>query len=202
LTERRKKVFQIGFNKCGTRTLHEYFKKNGKSSVHWDKGRLARQIFYNLRDGHPLLSGYERYDVFCDMESISRDFAFEAFKLFPLLSEQYPDAVFILNTRGRDNWIRSRLHHAKGVYVDRWKTLLKISSDDSLIAFWEREWTSHHQRVRDYFAARTFRFFEFDIEQDGPSVISENIPEFAMDERLYVTSGKTNYDISVAALAT
>lgn len=187
------KVIQIGFNKCGTRTLQKYFKRNGKNSVHWDRGRLARQVFANMQDGKPLLNGYEQFDVFLDMEWISNHFAFEAFKLFPMFAEQYPGAVFMLNTRTKENWLRSRLHHGRGKYADRWKKVLKISSDDRLVAFWEREWVQHHRRVRDYFASREIRFFVFDIETHGPAIISENIPEFGLDERLYVATGITDY---------
>ena len=30
------KVFQIGFNKCGTKSLMDFFVQNGYPSVHWD----------------------------------------------------------------------------------------------------------------------------------------------------------------------
>ena len=45
------KIFQIGFNKCGTKTLHHYFSRNGIRSVHWDEGRLAQRMFANLASG-------------------------------------------------------------------------------------------------------------------------------------------------------
>ena len=106
------KIFQIGFNKCGTRTIHQYFCDNGIRSVHWDEGRLAQRMFKNLSDGESLLAGYEEYDVFTDMEFLSESGVFlEGYKLFPFLAAQYPDAVFILNTRDRESWIRSRVSH-------------------------------------------------------------------------------------------
>jgi hypothetical protein len=44
------KIFQIGFNKCGTSTIHHYLRANGVRSVHWDDGRLAQRMFANLAD--------------------------------------------------------------------------------------------------------------------------------------------------------
>ena len=97
------KIFQIGFNKCGTKTLHHYFCRNGLRGVHWDQGRLAQRMFVNLARGNSLLEGYEQFDVFTDMEYLD-DFGsyLEAYKLFPHLAAQYPNAVFILNTRNRE----------------------------------------------------------------------------------------------------
>ncbi len=54
------RVFIIGFNKCGTRTLHYYFESNGYRAVHWDKGKLARTVFQNLVDSRPLLGRLQR----------------------------------------------------------------------------------------------------------------------------------------------
>ena len=38
------KIFQIGFNKCGTTSIHRMLVANGINSVHWDKGRLSKSI--------------------------------------------------------------------------------------------------------------------------------------------------------------
>ena len=38
------RIFLIGHNKCGTRSFHKLLRKNGYSSIHYDKGRLARRI--------------------------------------------------------------------------------------------------------------------------------------------------------------
>ena len=106
------KIFQIGFNKCGTKTLHHYFSRNGVRSVHWDYGRLAQRMFANLASGSKLLAGYEQFDVFTDMEYLNESGTYlEAYKLYRHLADQYPHSVFILNTRNREAWIRSRLGH-------------------------------------------------------------------------------------------
>ena len=64
-------IFQIGFNKCGSRTLFHFFKDNKIKSAHYDSGRLATSIFRHLNRGKPLL--HTRYDstvFFSDMENI------------------------------------------------------------------------------------------------------------------------------------
>ena len=42
------KIFIIGFNRTGTRTLHNYFNKNNILSLHWEYGRLAKRIKIQL----------------------------------------------------------------------------------------------------------------------------------------------------------
>ncbi len=178
------KIFQIGFNKCGTATIHHYLRSNGVSSVHWDGGRLARRMFANLADGHDLLAGYEAFDAFSDMEYLDANGTFlEAYKLFPYLAAQYPDAVFILNTRDREDWIRSRLRHSNVTYAARQRAYHKSKSVDELVAVWRGEWERHHRRVLQFFAGKPHRFFVCRIETDLPHLLSERLPECRFDDK-------------------
>lgn len=186
------RVFLIGFNKCGTRTIHWYFKSNGYQSVHWDSGRLAIAIFRNLTNSLPLLTGYEQYRVFSDMEEIVRGtFAFEAYKLYPYLSAQYSDSVFILNTRDVENWINSRLAHGKGGYAKKWMSILNVHSNEELISCWRRDWERHHENVERYFAGGQRRFLKFDVENDSPETINRALPEYRLDVDKFSTRGRT-----------
>jgi hypothetical protein len=185
------RVFQIGFNKCGTRTLFRYLQENGFRGVHWNKGRLAKAIFRNLSNGNDLLRGYENYDVLTDMEFVTKDFALEAYKLFPLLADAHPDAVFILNTREREDWIKSRFAHRHGNYSKKWKLALKIKDDAMLADFWRRDWDNHHARVEKYFSDKAARFVKFDIAKDSPEVLSRLFPGREMDVSAYRQMGKT-----------
>ena len=180
------KIFQIGFNKCGTSTIHNYLRANGVRSVHWDQGRLARRIFANLANGEDLLAGYEDFDAFTDMEFLDEAGTFlEAYKLFPYLAAQYPDAVFILNTRDREAWIRSRLGHGDGRYADRQRGYLKAASDALMAEVWRAEWERHHRRVTEFFAGKSHRFFLCRIETDLPHRLSEMLPECRLNEQHY-----------------
>ena len=185
------KVFLIGFNKCGTRTIHYHFKANGIGAVHFDHGRLALSMFRNLTNSKPLLTGYENFTAFSDMEMINADFAFEAYKLYPYLSDQYPDSVFILNTRNVEAWLQSRLKNSYGTYAQRWKRILKIREDEELLAAWRTDWAQHHDRVEDFFSRNKYRFFKFNIETDDPMTFNSGLPEFCLDARKYKVLGRT-----------
>jgi hypothetical protein len=181
------KIFQIGFNKCGTRTMHHYLRANGISSVHWDNGRLAQRMFANLANGDDLLTGYETFDAFTDMEFLdSTGLCYlEANKLFPYLAEKYPDAVFILNTRDREDWIRSRLAHGSEPYAERQMTYFNVTSEEELAERWRADWERHHRRVTEFFAGKPYRFFVCRIETDLPHLFNKVLPDLKLDESLY-----------------
>src|SRR5437870_5201929 len=102
------RIFQIGFNKCGTSTLTRFFEQNGVPSMHWNRGRLAMAMFENGAAGRPLISGFEANCFFGDMEVLTNTDYLAAYKLFPILAEENPTALFLLNTRNRREWINSR----------------------------------------------------------------------------------------------
>lgn len=68
------RIFQIGFNKCGTVSLSRFFAENGVPAVHYDLGRLGRTMHKRYLQGKPLidetiysqflfLSDFEYFDV-------------------------------------------------------------------------------------------------------------------------------------------
>jgi hypothetical protein len=180
------KIFQIGFNKCGTSTIHRYLRANSVRSVHWDEGRLAQRMFANLANGDNLLAGYEAFDAFTDMEYLDAKGTFlEGYKLFPYLAAQYPDAVFILNTRDREDWIRSRLRHSDGGYAMRHQAFYQTRSDHELAEIWRMDWERHHRRVMEFFSGKPQRFFVCRIETDLPQLLNERLPECRLDDRHY-----------------
>lgn len=91
------KVFCIGFNKTGTTSLHEYFEQAGLSSSH-DPGYQANT---RTMDEAELRAYLDAYDAFSDGERAN----------VPRLLELYPDAKFVLNTRGLKSWLESRVKH-------------------------------------------------------------------------------------------
>ena len=179
------KIFQIGFNRCGTRTIFKYLCANGLKGIHYDKGRLAKRIVENYERGRNLIAGYEKFDMFSDMEWLDRNRCLEAYKLFPQLAEQFPNAVFILNTRDREDWIRSRLKHQDGHYALLHKICFKLDSDEELIEHWRKDWDSHHARVTQFFSGKSHRFFVCRIETDLPHLLDQMLPELALDPLSY-----------------
>lgn len=156
------KIFQIGFNKCGTVSLHKFFESNGLKSIHWDRGRLARKIQSNFESGLPLLSGYENYDCLTDMES-QADNIFIYLTLFKELDKQYPNSKFILNIRNREQWIESRINHR-----DYLKVYQRITGLDrqGVIDLWTSDWDNHLKSVKEYFEERPDDLLVFDIDSE------------------------------------
>jgi hypothetical protein len=191
MPETRTKVFQIGFNKCGTRSLKAFFKKNGFRCVHWDDGKLAKAMFKNKASGRSLICGYEQFDVFTDMENMQGKNSLEAYKLYPDLAKEFPDALFILNTRDRERWIGSRLRHREGKLAENWKAHYGVTTDEELIAQWTEDWDAHHRQVKDFFHGSSYRFLVFDIEKDSPERLVEALPEANLDPRKYDQVGST-----------
>jgi hypothetical protein len=181
------KIFQIGFNRCGTKTIHNYLTVNGVRSVHWDHGHLAKRIFTNLTEGTELLTGYEDFDAFTDMEYLGASGTYlAAYKLFPYLAAQYPDAVFILNTRNREDWIRSRLQHGSDLtYAPRHMLHHNVNSASELAERWRADWDQHHRRVVEFFEGKPYRFFVCRIETDLPDLLNAMLPECQLESKYY-----------------
>lgn len=170
-----KKIIQIGFNLSGTRSITTFFKNNNFKALHWENGLIAKRIFFNLQNGIKLLHGLDA-TVFTDMEWLAHpNFYFEAYKLFPMLYLQYPDAYFVLNYREKNDWIKSRLNHFEGNYADRMMKTLGIENEEKLTKYWEKDWDRHHSRVRDFFSKNSANFIEFDLNKDGSDVFVNNI---------------------------
>lgn len=166
------KVFQIGFNKCGTSSLYRLFFKNRLKSCHWDLGKIALDFKANITIGKLAFEGtYSDYIFFSDMIHIDRSNLIEVYKYFDILDSHYPGSKFILNTRDIDKWISSRLHHGSGSFFRRFQKYYDLS-DNEIIDLWEAEWFLHTHRVLAHFKDRAQDLLVFDIEKDSPEKIS------------------------------
>ena len=160
-------IFLIGFNKCGTTSFHDYFKANGISSVHWRANTLAMAMHQNHQAGQPLLTGVDRWTAYTDMicipgtpwgSSNSDDKPLiEGCRYFKELHQDYPDALFVLNTRDPFAWIRSRLKHDQGRFARAYLDALRsdgIRNRRQLKKRWLLDWYQHHSEVLQYFSAQ------------------------------------------------
>lgn len=199
------RLFQIGFNRCGTMALQRLFRANGYRAAHWQGGRLAAGIEIARRRGEPLLSRVGEYDVYTDMElrgipelrkqwfpkpvfrtllrELARDDAWNpiyAYKYFAEFDAQYPGSKFLLNTRDRAGWVRSRC----GFKDDYRACVHGDHAHESLSALatcWEADWEAHHRAVREYFADRPDDFLVFDIEKDPIAKLVEFVAPAPLD---------------------
>jgi hypothetical protein len=166
------KIFQIGFNRCGTRSLAALFRESGVRSVHWDYGRLARRIQWNHQHGRALLQGYENYAFYADMEDAPNLYAH--IEYYKILDQQYPNSRFILNVRNKNRWLLSRLRH--GDYCER-HMLASGLSLSQVMDLWATQWDQHVKDVIKYFRNRE-TLLVFNIERDDVALLVSFLPEF------------------------
>lgn len=189
-----KKIFQIGFNKCGTYSIYHLFNQYSRprhKTIHWDHGKLAYSIYNNITSGKAFpLSEYDQYFVFTDMECFIADDSnnirhITIYKdFFDLLDINYPDSVFILNTRPVDHWIKSRLQHRNPhntiinnhdphicnnypMYIDLYKSIYKTTNEKDITDIWKNEWYEHHDTIQLFFGHRPKDLLVYDIENDS-----------------------------------
>lgn len=114
-----KRIFVIGPNKCATGSLHEFFNKNGLSSVHWDDGNLAKRMLTNISCGLDPIAGYEEYNCFLDFYLSTEDIFISPLLIREHIVKKYPKAIYILNTRNFESWDNSRNRHDNGSFAKR-----------------------------------------------------------------------------------
>lgn len=166
-------MLQIGLNKSGTTSIAKECKIGGQwgKTVHYDRGRPAEKIIKNYRRKKKLLDGLP-YSYFTDIEGLQKCACpFESEELLRLVKDQYPHAVFLLNVRDEDEWLKSRLAHphGKGKYPGLWLRCHPPgggSIADAMLAHRHR----HHEMVMRVFAGEPDRLLVFDIDKDDPDV--------------------------------
>ena len=167
------KIFQIGFNRCGTQSMYNFFSQNGIPSIHNGMGRLAVDIEANRRAGRKLLSGYDQYTFFSDMENVFE--GIYAYKYYRDLDTQYPGSKFILNIRNIDGFIQSRKKLIG--YLKIYMHVNKMTEQEA-IKQWRQHFETHIREVTEYFSGRESDLLIYDIENDSPSQIAEFCKSF------------------------
>lgn len=171
MSKKQKPIFQIGFNKAGSSSLHQFLVESGIESVHWDAGTLARKMTKRMQSGQNPIADYPGVTAFTDMYHIDDHNLFEPFKNFQYLEQWFPQACFILNTRPKEKWIKSRKTHIAPILFghDRESLLLRNEiyfglSADEVEVYWSKDWDVHLANVRAYFKGSD-RLLEIDIEK-------------------------------------
>jgi hypothetical protein len=166
------RVFQIGFSKCGTISIAEFFRDNGIATIHHDFGNLAVSMHENALHNKPLIpEHYQQYYVFTDMERMDADPIISIPILyFKELDKQYPGSKFILNTRNKEAWLRSRSKHLFNVFtqtslLNESAKILKLSEQE-VVEHWSQEWDDHHAAVLEHFKDRPQDLLVFNIDTD------------------------------------
>ncbi|MDF0602814.1 hypothetical protein P1J78_18900 [Psychromarinibacter sp. C21-152] len=170
------RLFQIGFNKCATSALWRVFHKSNVAALH-SQGRRWRlaghpalqdraaqlNIRRNIDAGRPAIEGFEDFQAFFDMEYVTRSTAVENYRQFETLARDYPTAKFLLNTREKADWLRSRARHKDGRYL-HWSMRRTGLSRDAVLQMWSDDFDRHHDAVRAFFRFEQDRLLEFHID--------------------------------------
>ncbi|WP_172292969.1 sulfotransferase [Pseudoruegeria sp. HB172150] len=190
------RIFQIGFNNCGTTALNHLFQASGIMSLHgtgryWrEKGHPAVQgrnvqlaIHRNISAGRPAVYGFDDFRAFFGMEFSQGGLQIENFRRFALLAEEYPSAKFILNTRDTDRWLQDRIDRQGGRYL-QWAMDRTGMSLKGVLNLWADDFHRHHDMVREHFRADPDRLMEFDV--DSGSV--KDLIKFARSANMRLSS--------------
>ncbi len=181
------KIFVIGFNKCGTTSLHKMFRRAGLASSHYrhhgadgSSAIIAEKMDQNARKGLPLLDGIADATAYSDMDMCQKRSYLSGIGQFRLLDRQYPGSRFILNTRDPENWLNSRCRHFDGGYLRRAMAQAGVRDMHEMRAIWRLDWHARHAALQVHFATRRDQFLIFDIERDDPKTLCAFLPEYGL----------------------
>lgn len=174
-----RRIYVIGFNRCGTRSLTTAFKQAGIGCVHWDRNKLMLAILSDLRRKGKidLTKHYPGSNAFLDLIHVPEhgepgDHVLSEGTLFhQQLIDSDPDAYFILNTRNIEDWIASRCRHLNGTFLTIYRQHLSRIHNrnytvDDVVLEWRRMWHQAHADILNRFQREPeLRSLVFDIER-------------------------------------
>lgn len=207
-------VFQIGFNRCATGAFFKLFQNSGVPALH-HCGRKHRKagdvtllnvnpqkiIDRNLRRGRPPVEGLEKYRAFFDMEYTDQRRRIENYRYFESFARAYPEALFIMNVRDKDEWLKSRIAHNEGKYLRKMSELYALRNQE-VIDMWAAHYDAHVQQVRDYFGPDSDRCLWFDIDRDEvDKAIRFFAPHYTLNAKRWKKVHQTDWQSVVGAYA-
>jgi hypothetical protein len=178
------RIFQIGFNRCGTQALSTFFRLNGIACSHWGGGAVALKFDEDRQAQRQPFTESRRVVAYTDMVYCDHKVCIEPFKDFSYIYQYYPEAYYILNTRHCEDWLRSRQRH-RG-FVERMISVLGVRGEREVLNYWRVDWYRHHANVFDFFSRRpTARLLVFDIDRDRADALvaflKPDFPELSAD---------------------
>lgn len=192
------RVVQIGYHKCGTRTIQRLFERAGHRVVQYKlrrplrRSRIAAYIFReNLRAGRKVFAGMEDFTLYAGLSYETEDDSFEPIRHFREILRDYPDTILLLNMRDREDWIRSRLRHGHGEFADRVMRQRGIKDPDVLAEAWRMEWDTHIAEVRDFMADRPEQLVEFNLDTGSVPALVERLSAYKLKVEDWGDVGRT-----------
>lgn len=195
--EKSGKIFCIGLNKTGTRSLHTALNILGFKAAHHDSpiGRIGEIFKANAENNRELLTGLDNFDAFSDwidMEGSNNHF-------FKIMDQQYPGSKFIFTDRDIEGWIESRIKHVKkDSRLEAFQKAYPASIWYNMNTLaWENEYKRHKADVLNYFKDRKedlliYNLFEGDSWEKLCSFLQVSVPK-----RPFPTQGKSSYTAKI-----
>jgi hypothetical protein len=104
-----------------------------------------------------------------------------AYKYFEQLFTEYKNSYFILNTRNKNDWLKSRSQHKKGLLLNLSKNQFGLNEKQTL-SLWSLEWDHHHKKVENFFKGKK-NFIKFDLNNDPIESLIEFVqPDFKLNK--------------------
>lgn len=154
-------IFGIGLNKTGSSSLHHAIQILGYNSIHYEHNGdiLSDIVLSNLSKKQRAFYNIEDFDCYFDYlpwTSSREDFSFN--HLYKTLDKQYPNSLFIYNTRNIDSWLKSRHDHIARVTDDDLDKLSKMYPNNIYFnrdkEAWIEEYLDLDSRIKEYFCDR------------------------------------------------
>lgn len=186
------RIFQIGFNKCGTRTLVGFFRQNGLRATHWMQGEIGEAMRANIASGRRAFEGYEDRHFYADYAGASNRPIFEGHMYFRKIFDDYPGSLFILNTRNVEAWIHSRMRHQQGKFADRYRAEYNLATMKDLERLWREQYSNHVSSVMEFFQDKSEQLLVFELDRHGGRELAAFVGDhYRIDPAKYIHLGKT-----------
>lgn len=195
----KRRIFLIGFNKCGSTSFHNLMQLSGIPSLHWGganpKTNLACVLARNLSLRLPILKGIDDFWAFSDFTYVTQELVLEGNIFFKELAAAYPESYFIFNTRPVSDWIASREHHnrrgRKISLMSRMSAALDLSPNE-IREIWKHQFEDHAEKVRSFFMQQSTPFLELELGPlFGRQVSNFLSPHFKVEADHYSHINKT-----------
>ena len=175
------KIFCIGFDKCGTTSLHNFFRFQGLKSIQWKYpgNRFLGVEAAKCRNERDCKKLFSVGQCFLNFTHFGEDEFFDPYDMFPMWKSAFPDAYFIFNDRNVEEWILSRKRYKNGKGLRRYMKVTGASEAET-IEHWRKRYCEHKKNVLAFFSGDP-RFCHFMIGEDD---ISKIISVLAPDYRL------------------
>ena len=168
------RVFVVGHDKCGARSIADFFCRNGYKMLRWQKERIANKMSENSHLSKALLFGIGCANLHTNVESAggpesAMGRSFFQNRLYDLLDVQHSDSLFIYNYREQRLWLQSRLNRSDGIHFADCRNHLQASREGDcevtaldVVDWWQKAWCSLEEEVFYYFKKQE-NSFKFNI---------------------------------------